>query len=70
MPNREYSPSFLRANTLKQRSEETTEFLKTLLNSTGFINRTRAGNVARRGWFVCRALIFNGKNSGKTQEKP
>jgi len=58
MPNREQSPSFLRANTLKQRSEETIDFLKTLLNSVGFINRALTGNVAWRGGFVCQAWFF------------
>ena len=65
IPSREQSPSFLLANTLNQRSEETTEFLKILLNSIGLFSRALTGNVARRGGFVCRALFFNGKNPGK-----
>ena len=36
-PNREQSLSFLRANTLKYRSEETIDFLKTFLNSEGLL---------------------------------
>jgi hypothetical protein len=39
MPSREQLHSFLRANTLKQRSEETTGLSKTLLNSMGFSKR-------------------------------
>jgi hypothetical protein len=62
MPNREQSLSFLRANTLKQRSEETIEPLKTLLNSMVFVNLARTENFARRGGLICRAFFFNGKN--------
>jgi hypothetical protein len=38
MPNREFSPSPKRARTLKQASEETKGFLKTRLNSAGFLS--------------------------------
>jgi len=52
MPNRELSAWFTRARTLKKRSEETKGFLKTSLNSTGFVSFWFLVNDALMGGFA------------------